>query len=301
MWSATLALLASGSAVYAQGQWGDDYDGDGPGYVYYYGYGSQGGDDAFGDGFGSGIGIDVDTASNYRTIHGVLAALAFVGLFPIGAILMRVVPGRLSWIVHGIVQLIAYVIYIAGAALGIYLVRMVRIPPNGRSLLSIPQANAHPIIGLVVLAILFFQPALGWIHHLKYKRLGRRTAWSYAHLWIGRLAITLGIVNGGLGLGLARASHSATVAYSVIAAIMWLLWVVAAVVGERRRRNALTPPAKRLNEPGPSPPYTPGPLYGGPPVTEDTSRGIELGAIKAGRRGSSVSSLLPDPRSRTQA
>lgn len=122
-------------AAQARGQWGDDYDGGGPGWGYYYG-GSGNDDDGFGSGFGSGIGIDYAAATRYRTAHGALAALAFVGLFPIGAIVMRMVPGRLTWLVHGIFQLVAYAVFISAAALGIYLVRMVRIPPDGRSLVS---------------------------------------------------------------------------------------------------------------------------------------------------------------------
>lgn len=128
-------LNSSATATQARGQWGDDYDGGGPGWGYYYG-GSGSDDDGFGSSFGNGIGIDYAAASRYRTAHGALAALAFVGLFPIGAIVMRLVPGRLTWLVHGIFQLVAYAVFISAAALGIYLVRMVRIPPDGRSLVS---------------------------------------------------------------------------------------------------------------------------------------------------------------------
>lgn len=105
--------------------------------------------------------------------------------------------------------------------------------------MELSRFNAHPIIGLVVLVVLFFQPALGFIHHVKFKRLGRRTGWSHAHLWIGRTMITLGIINGGLGLQLAGASRSSTIAYSVIAAIMWVLWVAAAILGESKRRRVV--------------------------------------------------------------
>ncbi|KAH8195547.1 hypothetical protein TruAng_010284 [Truncatella angustata] len=229
----------------AQGRWGDDYDGDGPNYGEYSGFYGGGSDDGFGRQFGDGADIDPATAASYRLIHGTLAALAFVGIFPVGAILMRVVPGRFVYLVHGITQLVAYVVYICGAALGIYLVRMVRIPPNGRSLLSIPEANAHPIIGLVILAVLFFQPILGWVHHIRYRRLGCRTWWSYSHIWVGRLAVVLGIINGGLGLGLAQANRSAIIAYSVVATVMFLLWTIAAVIGERKRgRASVTAAAK---------------------------------------------------------
>lgn len=53
--------------------------------------------------------------------HGVLAALAFVILFPSGAILMRLAsfPG-LVW-VHAAFQVFAYLVYVAGFGLGVYI------------------------------------------------------------------------------------------------------------------------------------------------------------------------------------
>jgi hypothetical protein len=104
--------------------------------------------------------------------------------------------------------------------------------------------HAHPIIGILVFVLLFFQPLLGFIHHVQFKKHARRTFWSHAHVWLGRVIVTLGIINGGLGLLLAsdapaftgfRPDQRQIAAYAVVAGFMWLLWVVAAVVGERRR------------------------------------------------------------------
>jgi hypothetical protein len=64
---------------------------------------------------------------------------------------------------------------------------------------------------------------------------------------MGWVAVTLGIVNGGLGLNLAdsmgMSSKAGMIAYGVVAAVMWVAWVAASVVGERRRkaRNAGPP------------------------------------------------------------
>jgi hypothetical protein len=90
----------------------------------------------FGSLLEDGFGYDVDSVMYYSNIHGVLAAVAFVGMFPLGAILLRAIPGRLAWLVHAVVQVLGYIIYVAGAALGIYLVRVIRIPPDGASLVS---------------------------------------------------------------------------------------------------------------------------------------------------------------------
>jgi len=101
--------------------------------------------------------------------------------------------------------------------------------------------QAHPIIGIVVWVLLIFQPILGLLHHRYFKKYKRRTFWSHAHLWLGRIVITLGIVNGALGLDLANNSQSGLIAYSVIAAIVWVAWLGAAVYGEITRRHKAVP------------------------------------------------------------
>lgn len=82
------------------------------------------------------------------------------------------------------------------------------------------------------------QPVLGYLHHAAFKRLGRRQVWSHLHLWNGRLAITMGIINGGLGLMISRAPAHVTTAYIAVSAVMWVLWFCAAVFGECRRAMA---------------------------------------------------------------
>jgi hypothetical protein len=174
------------------------------------------------------------SGGNQRTMliaHGVLASLAFVILFPSGAIAIRLAsfPG-IVWL-HAAFQVFAYLVYIAAFGLGVYLATQL-------NLLN----NYHPIIGIVVMVVLFFQPILGFMHHALFKKYSHRTIWSYAHIWVGRLAITLGIINGGLGLKLAdgmnMSSRSGMIAYGVIAGFMWLAWVAAIFVGERRRKQA---------------------------------------------------------------
>ncbi len=74
-----------------------------------------------------------------RAIHGILAAVAMVLLFPIGSILIRVIPGRLSLWAHALAQIIAFTVYIAAVGLGIYLVREVRIPASAGGDLVCPS------------------------------------------------------------------------------------------------------------------------------------------------------------------
>ncbi|KAK3318162.1 hypothetical protein B0H66DRAFT_602762 [Apodospora peruviana] len=224
---------------------GGGYPGNGGG-GYTGGGGGNGGDGGEGqgggrgeDGFGNGqfgaIGFDISTATHYRTVHGIVASVAMVGLFPLGSMLMRVLPGRIALWVHAIFQVLSLCVYVAGAGLGIYLVRMVQIPLGGGSLLTNEATRYHPIIGLVILAVLLIQPIIGYIHHRRYKKLLRRQSWSYLHIFNGRIAITVGIINGGLGLNLANASAFHKRVYIIVAAVMWGLWMVIAIFSEVRR------------------------------------------------------------------
>lgn len=168
------------------------------------------------------------------TAHAILASLAFVVFFPIGGILIRLCSFPGLWLLHGLFQIFAYLLFIAAFGLGIYMATNLRM-----------LNQAHPIIGIVLFVLLFFQPLLGFLHHFMFKKHGRRMVWSYGHIWLGRIIITLGIINGGLGLQLAKRtrigapSNGQVVAYIVVAAIMWVVYVLAALIGENRRRRAL--------------------------------------------------------------
>lgn len=71
-------------------------------------------------------GFDVERASYLRTVHGILALVAFVALFPLGAVLMRLVPGRMSIWFHAVTQLAALALFIASIGLGAYIVNLVQ-------------------------------------------------------------------------------------------------------------------------------------------------------------------------------
>ncbi|KAI1360404.1 hypothetical protein F5Y08DRAFT_317386 [Xylaria arbuscula] len=185
--------------------------------------------------------------------HGALAAVAFGFFFPLGSILMRVIPGRTALYSHGFTQLFAYATYIAGAGLGIYFVSLTRVRGTNASILESAMTNAHPIIGLVLLVALFIQPILGVAHHARFKKIRRRTWVSHVHLWTGRLGITLGIINGGLGFALAKwngtyITPAAVAAYAIIAGFMWIIWVLTALRGEYRRRRDSTRDEKLASE-----------------------------------------------------
>ena len=59
---------------------------------------------------------------------------------------------------------------------------------------------------------------------------------SYFHIFWGRGLMALGVINGGLGLQVVGASTSIVVAYAVIAAIVFVVYVVTKLITSFRRR-----------------------------------------------------------------
>jgi hypothetical protein len=105
------------------------------------------------------------------------------------------------------------------------------------------------------------QPISGYVHHLGYKKTGGRTTPSHAHIWLGRIIIILGMINGGLGFKLAGNTRTGPVAYTIVAVIFFIAYILAILIGERRRakRLASAPPKYEgsIDSPGP---YGPQPI-----------------------------------------
>lgn len=125
--SATPALGFGPGGAGAYSGWGGGSNG-GSGGSYSGGFGGDG------DGADGFLGFDVGAAERRRAAHGILAAVAFVLLFPVGAVALRVLPsssGRLGFWAHVGAQLVGWVVYIVAAVLGILLVKEVNIPGQG--------------------------------------------------------------------------------------------------------------------------------------------------------------------------
>jgi hypothetical protein len=181
----------------------------------------------------------LDRGRTIITAHAVLATLAFGFFFPVGGIMIRLASFPGLWWVHGLFQIFGFLLYTAAFGIGIWMCK------NFYTL-----NDAHPIIGIVLFALLAFQPLLGYLHHAYFKKYNKRTIWSYGHIWFGRIAIILGIVNGGLGLQLAKKtrflapSEGAVIGYSVVAGFFGLAYILAAIFGERKRTRSQTVSAR---------------------------------------------------------
>ena len=170
--------------------------------------------------------------------HGTLASLALVLLFPLGNILLRLIPSKSAWKIHTAVQTLGFVSFAAAVGMGLWLAK------QADEYIAIWR-NPHVVIGLIVFTLMLFQPAFGYFHHVVFvKRAnGRRTYWGWIHVWQGRVLIVLGIVNGGLGLRLvsqspvqsATTTRKAEIGYSVTAGVMFLLYASIAAWSEVKR------------------------------------------------------------------
>ncbi|KAK0660493.1 hypothetical protein QBC41DRAFT_236535 [Cercophora samala] len=180
-----------------------------------------GGSDGSGSGSGSpagGNGITLargnPNAATILAAHGIIGALVMAVLYPLGSLLMPLL-GR--WYVHGAWQVITFALMWAAFGLGVQ-------SAKDRNMLF---TQTHTILGTVVIAFFGIQPALGYIHHRQYVQTQSRGPISYVHIWLGRVLMLLGIINGGLGLQLVGERQELVIAYSVVAGVIFLCYILA--------------------------------------------------------------------------
>ncbi|RHZ46226.1 uncharacterized protein CDV56_104462 [Aspergillus thermomutatus] len=166
------------------------------------------------------------TSNSALTAHAVIMSIAFVVLFPSFAISIHIIPyAKTVPRIHAPLQLFTLALVIAGLGLGIYL-----------GVDTGTMGNYHPIIGLVVVGmLLLFQPLMGLLQHIHFRRTGGKSVFAYMHRWLGRSIIALGIVNGGLGFLLTKnqgddAPTGAIIAYSVVAGVLGVAYIIFVVV-----------------------------------------------------------------------
>ena len=70
-----------------------------------------------------------------------------------------------------------------------------------------------------------------------YRTTHKRTIWAISHVWWGRIIVTLGIINGGLGLQLSGNTTNGEIAYGVIAGVIWLVWFAVALMSHLSTRG----------------------------------------------------------------
>jgi hypothetical protein len=130
-------------------------------------------------------------------LHGVIMSLAFILVFPTGALLMRLLR-KMGVLFHAGVQSLGLVLAVVGFGTGVYIGRQYN--------RSRRFGTCHQALGLLVFAALLVQVGLGVMQHRVYRRTKRETMLGVVHRFLGPAIVILGLVNGGLGLDLAGES-----------------------------------------------------------------------------------------------
>ncbi|KAB5563596.1 hypothetical protein GE09DRAFT_1113060 [Coniochaeta sp. 2T2.1] len=165
--------------------------------------------------------------------HGVIMAIVFVILYPLGSLLMPLLG---KWWAHGAFQAVAWALMWAGFGLGVTYARY----------LNILFDQTHTILGTVVVCLLAIQPALGYAHHRHFLKHGARGIISHVHIWYGRALMILGVINGGLGLQLALGSNSCKIAYGVVAGVTFLIYASGKAFLSTKGRKSAGPGGGRI-------------------------------------------------------
>lgn len=176
--------------------------------------------------------VNAGFINKLRTAHATLMIVVFVLLFPSFALSLHIFPSSKIVDIHASMQLFTLGLAIAGFGIGIYMAQNLQL-----------VGGYHPIIGIVVVSsLILFQPMMGLLQHRYFRKTGKKSAFAYLHRWTGRSLILLGIINGGLGFNFARqngapAPDGAIIAFSVVAGIVGLVYIVSVVFLPLRARR----------------------------------------------------------------
>ncbi|KAL4956805.1 hypothetical protein BDW69DRAFT_192160 [Aspergillus filifer] len=182
---------------------------------------------------------DLHLVPAFAKAHGLVMGVAFGIIFPLGAILLRVFQSKYSVYVHVIFQVIGYVLMIAGLATGIRVGKILDRLHN----------NGHTILGTVIVVLLLIQPFIGFWHHRRFKKTQSTGIWTHIHIWLGRIFLVLGIINGGTGLKLADNTTGGTIAYAVVAGLFGLAYIAIAALRQGKvilKKEETTPETAQI-------------------------------------------------------
>ncbi|KAJ8067377.1 hypothetical protein OCU04_004728 [Sclerotinia nivalis] len=124
--------------------------------------------------------------------HAVLMVLVFVGLLPLGIVILRFLNCP-RW--HALNETISLVIALIGLGIGAQMGTLYNRTKGFKS--------GHEIFGLIIVVAMIGQWILGFLHHRMYKKTSTTTKFAPIHVWLGRIIIPAGIINGFIGFPLA--------------------------------------------------------------------------------------------------
>lgn len=168
-----------------------------------------------------------------RTAHAVLMIVAFGLLFPLSALILRILRSSQVVKIHASLQLFTLAVTIAGFGLGVAMAKDVHL-----------LKHHHAIIGMVVVGCLvLFQPGMGLLQHRYFRRTGDKGRFAYLHRWLGRVMMILGVVNVGFGfeltgIGSSDVPKAAVIGYGTVAGVIGIGYVAFVILtGQRATSN----------------------------------------------------------------
>lgn len=117
--------------------------------------------------------------------HACIMILSFLGLMPMAVMILRILKSP-KW--HGVGQAVSLTVAMIGVSLGFYIATFYNRTKK--------FGTAHQIFGLIIVVMMIGQFVLGFMHHRIYKKTQAPTKLSPIHIWLGRLVIPAGIING---------------------------------------------------------------------------------------------------------
>ncbi|KAK5129832.1 hypothetical protein LTR08_002769 [Meristemomyces frigidus] len=129
-------------------------------------------------------------------IHAFVMCLTFVIIFPLGALLLKLLH-RVR--LHAIVQTVGLVLVTMATAGGIVI--------STQYNRSRHFASAHQVLGILLFLALLGQLGLGIVHHRIFKKEQRPTLLGKIHRYLGPVAIAVGVINAPIGFVFAGNPH----------------------------------------------------------------------------------------------
>ncbi|ETI22811.1 hypothetical protein G647_06887 [Cladophialophora carrionii CBS 160.54] len=169
----------------------------------------------------SGATVSSGPDNSVRIGHATIMSLVFVVLFPLSALTLYLPYSNKVRHIHAPLQVVTIILMLAGLSLGVRL---------GHQVDNLD--GYHMVLGYLLVAwMVAFQPILGLLQHLHFRKVGNRSISGHVHRWVGRVLMLLGVVNGGLGfrtagsLGTDNVPSSGVAVYSVFAVVVALIYV----------------------------------------------------------------------------
>lgn len=172
-----------------------------------------------------------NTVETIFIVHGVLMAVGWALLAPLGILFARFLKGRgLLWFhMHRATMLIVFAIVLAAYIMGVV---------KGDH-----SEKVHLALGTVAVGGILFQAAGGLLRPKNESSL--RSIWLFLHHWSGRLLVALAFANSIIGLDIIGASKGYIIAISVVFGILVIGGILLSIVKQFRKKT----PYQKVQDP----------------------------------------------------